>query len=264
MPGFWCESDGVRLYAEESGCGSMLIMLHGGGGDHRACLPVVQALNSRYRVITPDLRGSGRSWCADALSWDRLADDVESLMDHAGAKRAVVGGISMGTGIALRFALRFPARTAGLVLVTPVYRGEERGLTQEQAAIFGSLEPAIARAAEDGIEAFRSLYQRSPAMEAFFNSMIHSVDLPSFVATNRFMASGAQPFVSDAELESIAVPTLLIPGNDPMHPAGVSNLYAAKIPNCRTIGVSDSADHTVRNAEVSAALAEFCERNVIW
>jgi pimeloyl-ACP methyl ester carboxylesterase len=264
MREFLYDGDGVQLYAVEDGQGRAIVMLHGGGADHRACLPVIQPLSSGFRVIAPDWRGSGRSWCADALSWDRLAEDVESLMDHAGANRAAVGGISLGTGIALRFALRFPMRMAGLVLVTPVYRGGQRGLTQEQAAIFSSLEPAIARAAEDGIEAFRSLYQRSPAMEAYFDAMIRSADLASFVATNQFMASGAQPFMSSTDLEAIAVPTLLIPGNDPMHPAEVSNLYAAKIPNCTTVGLSDTTDYAVRNTEIAAAIAEYCERNVIW
>jgi pimeloyl-ACP methyl ester carboxylesterase len=264
MPDFWYDGKGVRLYAVEDGCGPLLIMLHGGGGDHRACLPVIRPLSSRCRVITPDLRGSGRSWCADALSWDRLADDVESLMDHVGAKRAVVGGLSMATGIALRFALRFSTRTAGLVLVTPVYRGGERGLTEEQAAIFRSLEPAIARAHEDGIEAFRPLYQRSSAMEAYFDAMIHSVDLASFVATNQFMASGAQPFVSDADLEAIAVPTLLVPGSDPMHPAEVSDRYAAKIPLCTTVQLFDPDNYEARNTEIAAAIGSFCERRAIW
>lgn len=264
MREFSYDGDGVRLYAVEDGQGRAIVMLHGGGADHRACVPVIQPLSSGFRVIAPDLRGSGRSWCADALSWDRLAEDVESLMDHARAKRAVVGGISMGTGIALRFALRFPARAAGLVLVTPVYHGEERGFTEGQAAIFRSLEPAIARARDEGFEAFRSLYQRSPSMEAYFDSMIRSADLASFVATNQFMASGAQPFVSDADLEAIAVPTLLIPGNDPMHPAEVSDLYAAKIPLCTAVELSGAIEYAARNTEIAAAIDAFCERSAIW
>jgi 3-oxoadipate enol-lactonase len=108
MPESWYDADGVRLYAVEEGCGHVVVMLHGGGGDHRACLPFVAPLSRHYRVIAPDLRSSGRSWCADPLSWDRLADDVRALLDHVRAGRAVVGGMSMGTGVALRFAPGFP------------------------------------------------------------------------------------------------------------------------------------------------------------
>jgi 3-oxoadipate enol-lactonase len=263
MPEFWYECDGVRLYAVEEGQGRVIVMLHGGGADHRACLPAVAPLSARYRVITPDLRGSGRSWCAEPLSWDRLADDVKALMDHAGAGRAVVGGLSMGTGAAIRFARRFPGRTAGLVVVSPVYRGEDLGLTEHQTATFGLLEPIIARARDEGIEAFRPLYQER-GVETYFDAMIGSTDLASFIATNQFMASGAQPFVSGADLQAVAIPTLLIPGNDPMHPAEVSNLYAAKVPQCITAAVSDTADWNARNLEIAAAVGEFCERSAIW
>lgn len=264
MPELWYDADGVRLYAVEDGPGRVVIMLHGGGGDHRACLPLVVPLSQRYRVITPDLRGSGRSWCANPLTWDRLADDVRVLLDHLHAGRAVVGGVSMGTGAALRFTRRFAERAAGLVLVAPVYRVLERGLTAHQAATFGSLDPILRRVADEGLEAFRPLYQRSPAMEAYFDAMIGSLDLASFVATYRFMASGAQPFASDADLQAIAVPTLLVPGNSPMDPAEVSELYAAKIPRCATVELSDAVDYHRRNMEIAAAIGDFCEHSAHW
>jgi 3-oxoadipate enol-lactonase len=171
MPDFWYDGDGVRLYAVENGLGPVVIMLHGGGGDHRACLSVAAPLSARYRVITPDLRGSGKSWCAGQLTWDLLADDVKALMDQIGAERAVVGGISMGTGAAIRFARRFPEHTAGLAVVLPVYRGEELGFTEDQSATFALLGPVIARAREEGIEAFRPLYQQH-GVEIYFDAMI--------------------------------------------------------------------------------------------
>jgi pimeloyl-ACP methyl ester carboxylesterase len=239
-------------------------MAHGGGADHRAILPVAPSLSSRYRVITPDLRGSGRSWCPDQLTWDRLADDIRHLLDHTGTERAVVGGISMGSGVALRFARRFPGRAAGLVMVSPVYRGEELGPTEYQAATFGALDPILARVAEEGVEGFRPLYQKSPGMEAYFNAMAGSLDLAGFFATNKFMASRAQPFVSGADLEAIPVPTLLVPGNDLMHPREVSDLYAARIPRCVMVELPDTADFDNRNFAVAAAIGDFCERNAIW
>jgi 3-oxoadipate enol-lactonase len=264
MQEFWYDADGVRLYAMQRGNGRAIILLHGGGADHRACLAVVAPFSARYRVVVPDLRSSGRSWCADRLTWDRLAEDVRALMDHIGAARAVVGGISMGTGVALRFARQFPERTAGLVALAPVYRGGELGLTEYQAATFASLGPALARAPEQGIEAFRPLYQTSTAMEAYFDGMIGSVDLGSFIATNQFMASGAQPFDSVRYLESIAVPALLVRGNDPMHPPEISDLYAARLRRCSTVDLSGKTDDESRNAAIAAAIEEFCERSAVW
>jgi 3-oxoadipate enol-lactonase len=255
--------DGVQLYAVEEGSGRVIVMLHGGGGDHRACLPVVAPLSSGYRVITPDLRSSGRSRCPDPLTWDRLAEDVSALMDYVGAARAVVSGVSMGTGAAIRFAIRFPERTAGLVIVLPVYRGGELGFTEYQAATFASLVPILAKVADEGVEAFRPLYQ-ARGLEIYFDSMIGSLDLPSLVATHQFMAAGAQPFASVAELEAIAVPTLLAPGNDPMHAPEIAALYAAKIPRCTTVELSASDDYESRNGAIAAAIGDFCEQRAIW
>lgn len=264
MQDFWYDGDGVQLYAKQEGGGRVIVMLHGGGGDHRACLPVVARLSARYRVIVPDLRGSGRSWCADPLTWDRLTDDVNALMDHIGAGHAVVGGMSMGAGVALRFARRFPERTAGLVMLAPVYRGEELGLTEYQGATFALLGPILASARKQGVAAFRPLYQKSPAMKAYFDGMIGSLDLASFMATNQFMASGAQPFRSVADLESITVPALLVPGSDPMHAPEISDLYAARIRRCSTVDLSDKTDDDSRNAAIAAAIGDFCERCALW
>jgi 3-oxoadipate enol-lactonase len=264
MQDFWYQSDGVRLYAVEEGSGRLIVMLHGGGGDHRASLPVVAPLSARYRVITPDLRSSGKSWCANPLTWDRLADDVIALLDHIGAARAVVGGISMGSGVAIRFVRRFPDRTAGLVIALPVYRGEELGFTEHQAVTFASLVPILAKARKEGIEAFRPLYQKAPAMEAHFDAMIGSLDLPSYIATNQFMAAGVQPFASVADLQSITVPTLVVPGNDPMHAAEIAELYTAKIPQCAPVELSGTHDPKGRNAAIAAAIGEFCERSANW
>jgi 3-oxoadipate enol-lactonase len=264
MQDFWYDADGIRLYALQQGSGRVIVMLHGGGADHRACLPLVARFSSRYLAIVPDLRSSGRSWCADPLTWDRLADDVGALMDRIGARRAVVGGISMGTGVALRFARRFPERTAGLVILAPVYRGEELGLTEYQTATFASLGPIVERARNEGVEAFRPLYQKSPAMEAYFDGMIGSLDPASFLATNVFMASGAQPFASIADLESLSVPALLVPGSDPMHAPEISDLYAAKIRRCARIDLAEKTDDDHRYAAIAAAIGDFCERCAVW
>src|ERR1035437_6059792 len=153
MREFWVESEGVRLFAAEDGSGPVVIMLHGGMGNHQAALPLIAPLAARYRVIAPDLRGSGKSWCGAPLSFDQIADDVELLLDHIGVDRAVVGGLSAGSGVALRFALRRAGRTLGLVVVKPVYTGEERGYTEHQKATFAMMDAVASRALAEGVQA---------------------------------------------------------------------------------------------------------------
>jgi 3-oxoadipate enol-lactonase len=79
---FWFASEGARLFAVEDGDGHVIVMLHGGMADHLAVLPLIAPLSLRFRIVTPDLRGSGKSWSGTPLTFDRLADDVESLLER--------------------------------------------------------------------------------------------------------------------------------------------------------------------------------------
>ena len=254
MHEFCVESDGVRLFASEDGSGPVVLMLHGGLANHLAALPFVAPLAERYRIVTPDLRGSGRSWYGGLLTFDRLADDVQLLLDHIGVDRAVVGGVSSGSGVALRFALRHPSRTLGLVAVKPVYAGEARGFTEPQKSIFGMMDAVASRALEEGVQVLRPLYESLPAgMRERALAMMEGFDPASVVATSHFIASGSQPFVATSELMSLESPTLLIRGDDPMHPAEVSDLYAACIRDCTTVAAT-----TTDIAEAIGAFVDQC------
>ncbi|MEO7036798.1 MAG: alpha/beta hydrolase [Polyangiaceae bacterium] len=127
---FWFEADGARLFAVEVGDGHPVVFVHGGLADHRAALFGVGQLAGTHRIVTPDVRGSGRSVYAGDLSWDRLADDLAALLKHLGTERAVVGGTSTGSAVALRFALRHPRLLQGLILMSPIYPGADRPLSE--------------------------------------------------------------------------------------------------------------------------------------
>jgi len=242
MTEFWFESAGTRLFAIESGEGPVVVMLHGGMADHRAVRPFVAPLVDRFRVVTPDMRGSGRSWFAGQLTFDQLADDVVLLLDHLGVACAVVGGVSGGSGVALRVALRFRDRVSGLVLIQPIYAGEERGYTDSQAQTFGMMDAAARRAPCEGIQVLYPLYQSLPqAIRQRALAMVDTFDPASVAATSGFLASGAQPFRSDADLSELDLPVLLVRGDDPTHPASVSECYAANIRRC-TVLPADTAD----------------------
>jgi len=250
----WFECEGARLFAVEDGNGRVIVMLHGGMANHLAALPLLTPLSPRYRVIAPDLSGSGRSWDAGPLTFDRLAGDVEALLDHTGVGRAVVGGISGGSGVALRFALRHPDRTTGLVLVTPIYAGEERGYTEQQKMTFAMMDSVASRALDEGVQVLRPLYANLPPhMREKALEMIEGFDAASVVATSHFIASGAQPFISAADLRSLHAPTLLVRGDDPVHPAEVSDLYAANIPDCKVVPAS--------TRDLASAIGVFCEQS---
>ncbi len=253
MREIWVESEGARLFAAEDGSGPVVVMLHGGMADHRAALSLVAPLVEHYRVVAPDLRGSGKSWCGSPLTFDRLAHDVELLLDQIGVNRAVVGGVSSGSGVALRFAMRRPGRTLGLVLVKPVYAGDERGYTEQQRATFAMIDAVASRTLDEGVQVLRPLYANLPAgMREKAFAMIERFDPASVVATSHFLASGSQPFTAVEDLTSLDVPTLLVRGDDPMHPAEVSDLYAATI--------RDSTSVPESTTDIAATIGAFVNR----
>ena len=113
------EVRGQRLhYSDSGGSGMPLVLGHGFLMDGDMFDLQVEALSDRHRVITWDQRGHGRTVStAEAFSYWDSADDLAALLDHLGVERAVIGGMSQGGFVALRFALRYPARTAALVLI---------------------------------------------------------------------------------------------------------------------------------------------------
>ncbi|HSS61083.1 MAG TPA: alpha/beta hydrolase [Candidatus Limnocylindrales bacterium] len=113
------ELRGRRFHYEDSGgSGLPLVLSHGFLMDSEMFAPQVAAFSGRHRVITWDQRGHGRTTSGDEpySYWDS-ADDLAGLLDHLAVQRAVLGGMSQGGFLSLRFALSYPERTAGLVLI---------------------------------------------------------------------------------------------------------------------------------------------------
>lgn len=113
------ELRGQRVYYEDSGGAGVPVALgHGFLMDSDMFAAQVRELAPRNRIITWDQRGHGRTESTDEryTYWDS-ADDLAALLDHLDVGRAVVGGMSQGGFVALRFALRYPDRTAGLILI---------------------------------------------------------------------------------------------------------------------------------------------------
>ena len=93
-----------------------VVFLHGAGGTHQMWLYQVRDL-PRAPSYAPDLPGHGRSGGAGRQRLAEYGDWLISFLDGLGLERAVVVGHSMGGGIALDVALRYPHRLAGLGLV---------------------------------------------------------------------------------------------------------------------------------------------------
>ncbi|MBO2448128.1 alpha/beta fold hydrolase [Actinomadura barringtoniae] len=107
----------VQLYARDVGSGTPLVLLHAFPLSSAMWLNQREGLATRFRVITPDLRGFGGSVLGgDEPSIEEMADDVARLFRRLGITRAVVGGLSMGGYVAMAMCRRHPDLVMGVVL----------------------------------------------------------------------------------------------------------------------------------------------------
>src|SRR5690606_10601038 len=135
-----------------------------------------------------------------------------------------------GSAVALKFALRHARRLQGLILMSPVYPGADRRLSEPATVAMQTMKEAGERALAHGIEALRPLFETlPPPLRDVALEMMLGFDAASVAATTRFLASNQQPMESARELESINVPVMVLPGIDPQHPAEVASLYAAHL-----------------------------------
>jgi 3-oxoadipate enol-lactonase len=111
--------DRVRIYYEEHGAGTPLVLAYGIGGNADLWDTNRDALAAQHRLILWEPRGHARSDSPEdpaKYSFARWVLDLRAVLDHLRISRAHVGGLSLGAGIATRFALRFPRRARSLLV----------------------------------------------------------------------------------------------------------------------------------------------------
>lgn len=108
----------VEIYYEEKGAGQPIVFLHGMTLDLRMWRRQVEYFSLKYRVITYDSRGHGRSSCPE--TGYGLSDRVRDLKNLAGIlnlPRFHLVGLSMGGATALSYAIDNQSSLLSLTLV---------------------------------------------------------------------------------------------------------------------------------------------------
>lgn len=104
------------------GQGEAVLLLHGFAEDHSVWEHQTAYLRAHYRVIVPDLPGTGRSALTTPLSMESMATFAWSALQAEGISSAVVIGHSMGGYVALAFAEAYPDAVEGLGLFSSTGR----------------------------------------------------------------------------------------------------------------------------------------------
>lgn len=157
--------DSLRLHVEASGHGPPLVLLHGFTGSARSWDALREPLAPANTILTVDLPGHGRSSAPvepGRYALDRFARDLARVLDTLRIERVCLLGYSMGGRAALRFALEYGDRVAGLILESTSPGIDDAAARKDRARSDGELADFIEG---EGIEAFVNRWESLPLWE---------------------------------------------------------------------------------------------------
>jgi pimeloyl-ACP methyl ester carboxylesterase len=255
-------------YRDSGGAGVPFFFQHGLGADANQPFSLYVP-SARTRLITFDARGHGATrelGDAKDLRFGTFADDLRALMDHLKIERAVVGGISMGSGIALNFTVRFPKRVIALVLSRPAWLDRPHPWNVRMYSLISRLLAEHGPA--EGKERFRQTVEYRDTLQRWpevAKSLAEQFDSPHAKET----ACKLETIINDTPCadrslwRAIRVPTLVLAArHDPIHPWEFGEELAREIPGAELREItakSVSLDQHTR--DIQAALDSFLQRH---
>src|SRR3984893_1205833 len=114
------DRDGVKIHYEIHGDGPALILTHGYSSTSAMWQGQVGALSKHHRLVLWDMRGHGQSdYPQDPKAYSEAltVGDIAALLDEVGAKKAIIGGLSLGGYMSLAFYRAHPDRVAALLII---------------------------------------------------------------------------------------------------------------------------------------------------
>lgn len=256
--------NGHALEVEDGGAGLPVLLLHGFPLSSAIFAPVRAVLENAARVITPDLRGFGRSDApTDGYSMDALADDVLALADELELERFVLGGHSMGGYLAFRVAARQPERLAGLVLIDTRAGADTVATAEHRRGTIAELRAGGREAFLDGF--LPALVAPSPSAhrtKALEQLRAIAAPIPDHVLIGCLEGMMARPDSSEL-LVGLDVPALVVVGaEDAVTPPDEARSMVRSLPQAR-LTLIDEAGHTPtleRPVPTADAIAVFLRK----
>lgn len=202
--GQYAEVNGINLYYETHGSGRPLILLHGGLGSGEMFGEALPVLAGEHQVIAVDLQGHGRTAdIARPIDLRLMADDIAALIEHLGLDRPDLVGYSLGGGVAMHTAARYPEKVGRLVAVSTFLRRD--AIYPEILAQQGQVNAAAAEFMKD--TPMYELYQRvAPRPE----------DFPRLL--DKIGETMAKDFDYTEDVRGLQVPTLVVAADADMAP----------------------------------------------
>lgn len=201
------------LHTELKGSGEALVFLHSGLQTAATdFLPQLNMFMNDYRIISPDLRGHGKSVNVDISNFfEDAADDLAETLDDLDLQTSHIVGASLGALVALYFAKRYPDKLKSLTISGVTKRMPEnwREMHQEDVKMQAQL-----MSSEEAV--------------TYFNAL-HGPDWSRFIEMGR--SEEWYPFHETGDLAGITAPILAIAGEDSPHEVKSLMEYRAEFKN---------------------------------
>jgi pimeloyl-ACP methyl ester carboxylesterase len=202
--GQYADVNGINLYYETQGSGKPLVLLHGGLGSGEMFAPILPALADHHQVIAVDLQGHGRTADIDRpLDLRLMADDIAALIDHLGLERPDLVGYSLGGGVALQTALKYPEKIGRLVATSAHIKSD--AIYPEMRVQQGQVNAAAAEFMKD--TPMYQLYQRVAPRPEDFGRLLDKIG-----------KAMEQEFDYSEQVRGLQVPTLIMAADADMAP----------------------------------------------
>ena len=265
MP-FVSATDGTRIHYEVTGKpgATPVLMIQGLGASKNAWNLQRIAMATRFRIISFDNRGAGRSdKPTEPFTLEQMAEDAIAVLDAAGIETAHVVGASMGGVISQIVAVKHPHRVRSLTLVCTACRNHpwRQELLQSWAKTAeekGMIE--VGKEAAQWVMSPRSFRRLVPAF-TWMGPLAALRPRHSFVSQIHAILNTREDLVD--ELSTITAPTMVIVGNqDILTPRGDSEEIAERIPNAELVVISGAAHGLMmeHSSTFNKILIEFLQR----
>jgi pimeloyl-ACP methyl ester carboxylesterase len=227
-----------------TGQGQPVVLIHGVGLNKEMWGGQVVGLATNYRVITYDMLGHGASpRPAAGTPLLGYADQLLELLDHLQLPQATVIGFSMGGLVARAFALHYPERLQGLVVLNSVFNRS----AEQRAGVIARTAQAAEHGPDANAEAalsrwFSREYQAAnPAQIAALRETLAGNDPQGYLTTYELFAT--QDMYRADDLKGLRTPTLVATGElDPGSTPEMARQLADRIPGA-TVAVLAEQRH---------------------
>ena len=226
--------NGLEMYYEIKGEGQPILFIHGGGMCTEAYQQEINNLSKKYKVIAADNQAQGRTNDIDReITYENMANDQIILLDSLGVDSVIVFGHSDGGVVGLYMTINNPERVRKLIVSGSNYNAS--GVLDEFTDLLKGATPEIFQN-----DYFNELSPDGPdhwpvVMQKLKNMWLN------------------EPNISDQELNSILVPTLIIVGDHDMIKINHTVEMFKKINNSNLL-VVPNASHEVLNEKAEFVL----------